>query len=894
MAGIDKLKGAVLRCVSDLDELPEENNLIKVIQAQAGVLAMTSPEDSDYTDEEISTVSRHIEATFGIRMDLGTSFEGEDYRPWLSPKHGEIEWHYWERYKESLLQQSFPPHVVRSLDTVTDNILDRTEDPEKEGEWSRKGMVVGHVQSGKTANYNGLICKAADAGYKVIIVLAGLINSLRNQTQQRINNDFIGYCISAQAPIGVGCLGMDKPGRARPVSLTTKESDFNKKVATQIGIELGALKAPVIFVLKKNKSTLENLYDWLVANNDYKLGDYPMLLIDDEADHASVNTRKEGNEPTTINRCIRDLLILFKKKSYVGYTATPFANIFIDPENEDEMTNGKIYGDLFPRDFILCLDPPDNYVGPLSVFGRESASSHLRDITDNGDLLPIRHKIDHPLEAMPGSLKEAIKCFILARAVRITRGHLGFHSSMMVNASRFTNIQNRLADLIYPYVNEIKQASSNYASLGVVEALKNSTLSSLHNTWEKEFKHIDTDWKEIQHVLKEAADPVEILRINSGGDKLDYDRNEFPDGRTVIAVGGIGLSRGLTLEGLTTSYFLRNSVMYDTLMQMGRWFGYRDGYNDLCRVFMTPTASSWYAHVAVVMEELRSDFRVMEKAKLTPRDFGLRVRSHPAALIVTARNKMRSARTVPVQIGLEGRLVETTIISGQKKHIDENRSAFEKLIRKLEEKCESQQLNERSPYGTYWKSVPSEFIKNTVGSLHNHPECLITDHEPLINYIELLESDGVTTFDVILKSLDGFEREIAGVKYTPEKRTIEGKLNSDRIAFRNRRIGSRGDEKVGLSDSEVEKIEKKYGRGNTPDKLYRKTEGKNPLMILHLLDLKDSEDGEVILKDVPAYGISFPGDSGDLRHPERLVEYMVNTTWWAKNYGEEVEEEEGE
>jgi hypothetical protein len=465
---------------------------------------------------------------------------------------------------------------------------------------------------------------------------------------------------------------------------------------------------------------------------------------------------------------------------------------------------------------------------------------------------------------------------------------------MMVNASRFTNIQNRLADLIYPYVNEIKQASSNYASLEVAEALKNSTLSSLYNTWEEEFKHIDTGWKEIQHVLKEAADPVEILRINSGGDKLDYDRNEFPDGRTVIAVGGLILSRGLTLEGLTTSYFLRNSVMYDTLMQMGRWFGYRDGYNDLCRVFMTPTASSWYAHVAEVMEELRGDFKVMEKAKLTPREFGLRVRSHPAALIVTARNKMRSAARVPVQIGLEGRMVETSVIFGKQEVIDKNRAVFKRLIEKAGEATPGEET--RDPNGILWKSVPVELIKHTVESFNNHPESMLTEPAPLLAYIDEILSDGIDSFDLLLRSTKREEREFAGVVYSAEVRTVEDVVKDSRIAFRKRRIGSRGDEKAGLTKIETASVVDEYGEAsdNIPDKIYRRVPGKNPLMVLHLLDLRESKDGEILRKDVPAYGISFPGDSGDLRHPERLVEYMVNTTWWAKNYGEEVEEEEEE
>ena len=282
----------------------------------------------------------------------------------------------------------------------------------------------------------------------------------------------------------------------------------------------------------------------------------------------------------------------------------------------------------------------------------------------------------------------------------------------------------------------------------------------------------------------------------------------------------------------------------------------------------------------------------MERAKLTPREFGLRVRSHPTALIVTARNKMRSAKTIPVQIGLEGRLVETTIISGEEKHIENNRSVFEKLIKKMLEQCESIK-REQSPYGTHWESVPATLIKDALRSYHNHPECLITDQQPLINYIEHLESDGVTTFDVLLKSLEGQSNEIAGVKYEPETRTIEGVFKPERIAFRNRRIGSRGDEKVGLADNVIKTITAKHGK-DTPDKAFRKVEGKKLLMILHFLDLREKDEEELILRNVPVFGIGFQGDSGNPKNPERLISYTVTTDYWNKNYNEDTEEEEDE
>ena len=222
--------------------------------------------------------------------------------------------------------------MIRSLDSITDQILDHLENPHKAGKWSRKGMVVGHVQSGKTGNYTGLINKAADSGYKVIIVLGGMLNLLRNQTQLRLDAGFVGRDSKEKTTVGVGQFSWER----LPAYFTTSEQDFRKAIANQIGVGISDLREPVLLVVKKNKTTLDNLIDWLKHNNPHNLKDQPLLLIDDEADLGSINTSAEGDEATAINRKIRELLHLFDRSSYVGYTATPFANIFIDPETESE------------------------------------------------------------------------------------------------------------------------------------------------------------------------------------------------------------------------------------------------------------------------------------------------------------------------------------------------------------------------------------------------------------------------------------------------------------------------------------------------------------------------------------------------------------------------------
>ncbi|MBM3595448.1 MAG: endonuclease [Alphaproteobacteria bacterium] len=864
-------------------EPPAKAELRALAAAHAGVLALT--EEAPYTPEQIEEAVRKVQTLFDTRMGAGSLFEAENPRPWLAERRGSIDPYYWRRYDNLLRSRLFPPLVVGRLDAITDKILDHLEDPQKEGGWARRGLVVGHVQSGKTANYTGLICKAADAGYKVIIVLGGMLNSLRNQTQERIDSDFMGWCTKRNRHIGAAAFGQER----RPVCFTTSVEDFRKATASAIALELAALREPVVLVLKKNTSTLKNLREWLSGNNRHNLKDFPMLLIDDEADHASINTNKEDEDPTTINRAIRDLLAMFPRSSFVGYTATPFANIFIDPESEAEMMDGETYRDLFPRDFILSLDPPDNYVGANEIFLDDARLDCIRAIDDNEDLLPIRHDIRFQPEELPESLGRAIDVFIIVKAIRLLRNQTGRHHSMMINVSRFTEVQNTLKALVADRVKSRRQAISNYAGLAPKRALESSVLRELHDVWSQEYAEAGFSWDQVQARLKEAADTAEVISINRRStDSLDYSETNYPNGRTIIAVGGLGLSRGLTLEGLTTSYFLRNSIMYDALMQMGRWFGYRDGYADLCRIYMTADAASWYAHIAEAIEELRADFKAMEKAKLTPMDFGLRVRSHPAALIVTARNKMRSSREIPVSISLEGRLAETSVVLANPQVVEHNTLVLEGVVAAARKARETEAIE----LGWFWRDVPCEIIKSALEQYQNHPECILTTREPLLEYITWLESTGRRTFDVLLRSSDGVGAagapSVGGLPINPILRNVaDADFGANRIAFSKRRVASRGDEKAGLSREEIARIRAEYAAvkpgGNVPDKEYRRfrhAAGRPPLMMLMFANAKSEKKGPLF---VPAFGIGFPGDPGSRRKPEKLVQYRVNMVWMKKN-----------
>jgi hypothetical protein len=889
MIDLTKLTDSVA-VILESKEPPTEQALRDIVKAQAGVLALTSGATVDEvpSEDDVERVVKTLQTRFSIHMELGTLFESENYKPWLANRQGDIDPYYWQRYRKHLLKKGYPPHVVGTLDLLTDKILDHLEDPTKEGSWAMKGLVVGHVQSGKTANYTGLLCKAADAGYKVIIVLAGTLNALRNQTQERIDADFIGWCTREKKPVGSHAFGTER----RPVCFTTSLKDFKKAFAESIAMDLAAVKEPVVLIIKKNKSTLKNLHDWLSDNNRHNLKNFPMLLIDDEADYASINTKKEDQKPAAINMAIRNLLSLFARTSFVGYTATPFANIFIDPESEDEMQNGESYRDLFPRDFILSLDPPDNYVGPERLFADEPDLDCVRKITDNETLLPLRHNIAFVPRELPESLRSAIRCLIIAKAIRLLRGQLGQCHSMMVNASRFTGVQTMLSGLVLDYLKQLKQSISNYGALDPVAALQDHDLALLKQDFDREFSLAGFSWDQVQKSLKDAAAPIEVVVINSGSqDRLDYGSKNYPDGRSIIAVGGLGLSRGLTLEGLLVSYFLRNTVMYDTLMQMGRWFGYRDGYADLCRIYMTPSAASWYAHISEATDELRRDFKAMERAKLTPKDFGLRVRSHPTALIVTARNKMRTGRVVPIQIALEGRLASTSIVFGDAASVKENSGVLETVCLA----CDEVSSATRDPLGWLWKSVPAAIVKSAVRRFSNHPECLLTYPDPLITYIELLEAqaNGTLGIDVLLRSVENKTayHAVGSRLVAPIERTVE-MLSDEKIIFNKRRVGSKGDERAGLTDTQIELVKKTYDGANIPDKKYRQVSGRNPLLLLYFAKVtKDKSETERV---VPAYGLSFPGDSTGGTRPRNLVEYVVNTTWWEQNYGVNDDEPEEE
>lgn len=851
----------------------------------------------DVSDEDAAKVCRNIEARMNVTIELGTAIVAPDHKPWLSQARGEIDWFYWPRYREQLENDGWPKSVLTTMDRDTDKILDGLADPRVEGSWDRRGMVIGNVQSGKTANYIGLLSKAADAGYKIIIVVAGIHEMLRSQTQSRVDAGFLGWDTGrglrhpGKAVIGVGRLNSGR----RPGSFTSSISDFGVGIAG-VNMPLANLNEPVVFVVKKNYKILQTLIDFLKSQGDI---DQPCLVIDDEADNASINIRYSKDEVSKINELIRTVLTLYPRSSFVAYTATPFANVFIDPESDDEMLGS----DLFPRDFIFSLDAPSNYFGADKVFGDldSGVPTVLRYIDDHRDILPLKHKKELEVSELPPSLSEAISTFIVATAIRSWRDQGAEHMSMLVNVSVFRDVQRRIVNRVFDEVSAFRDALKGAAGLGPSAARENSRVRMLHEAWTNEYRD-RCAWDDLFGHLLESVMRMDVIEVNSrSSESLSYD--EYESGRRVIAVGGYSLSRGLTLEGLTVSYFLRNSRMYDTLMQMARWFGYRPGFEDLCRVWMTPSAAGWYAHIAESIDELRDQIRAMEARRATPREFGLMVRSHPDALMATSRSKIGTGEQRVLSLDLSTKFVETPILHADRAVLAKNREAAVELARALDAAGNPLADAERWPrqgdsdFRSYLvRDVSWEPVVEFLRSFTVYERAAVIGTDPIVRYIRDRVEYELGRWDVLFTSVRPSDKnpvtEILGVPIGCQSRTA-GDSDGDELRLSSRfRVASRGVEKAGVAPDRALAAEERFleetGKANPPDRIYR-AERDRPLLIVHLLSVTGAPEalGDISNEPTAAFSLSFP----TTRLEGERVEYIVNNVW-LQQFLELDEEEE--
>lgn len=866
---------------------------------------------------------------------LTLQVDEDGWEPWLEKKKADISWRYWERYRTYLLQQNFPKPVVDAIDEVTDETLGNLTEPTAEGAWDRRGMVLGNVQSGKTTNYSGLICKAADAGYKVIIVLTGFHNNLRTQTQIRLEESFIGYDIiasddeNARVPIGVGTISSDPALRVDTITNRSEKGDFNRTVANNFGMNPGG--RPLVFVIKKNASVLKNLVRYLESvhsdrdkEGNYFISDIPLLLIDDEADQGSVDTKKidfdidgdpdPDHDPTTINRLIRKILYIFTQSAYVGYTATPFANIFI----HDKAKSTKYGEDLFPRSFITVMPTPSNYIGPDTVFGlkdddgesRQSGLPIIRTIDDyaaSEDLnerigwMPPKHDKSHvPLyngnNEIPPSLRQALIAFVIGCAVRIKRGQEKKHNSMLIHVTRFIDVQEN----VYGQVNSLLRDIQQILLYGE-EGSKDDILQEMEELWLSDFiptnQEINDDqcpeytWAEVSEKILSSAQSIKVRRINgTAGDVLDYDKHK-KTGLNVIAIGGDKLSRGLTLEGLIVSYFTRPTKMYDTLMQMGRWFGYRDGFLDVCRLYAPNELIEWFEHITDASDQLKREFILMCETGETPASFGQRVQTHPV-LMVTSQVKMRY--TTELTCSYQGVISETIVYSRLKSDIEQNYYATQSLIKRIDSYSKLTRYPKRVETKTdlpgkyMWSGVSTEDVLDFLKEYKTPLKHVRTVNTSLLSqYIQNQVDNGdLTSWSVFIAGKSPESENDAnisgysiGLLTRANHPLLKEKPGTEPLVYRIRRLVSPSDEAWDLSETQyqhafnITDVKRSTRPGGEEIRVSR--DKSQALLIIYPLEEQNWTGADEKTKACYiGFAISFPGNKSD-----KPIKYRVNPVY---------------
>ena len=868
------------------------------------------------SDKEFEDIKNRLRETVVVQMDTGVCLPDPNSRhqSWLPAKRAEIDFYFWNRYKKYLDEvKHWNPRVISKLGQISDDILDQCGDPSGD-DFHIRGLVLGDVQSGKTTDYTALANKAADVGYDLVIILSGIPELLRQQTQKRLDMEFCGrqsnlyldpkstikYC-----PVGVGKYGHDM---TKTIACFTSESnDFNARVLQSNGLALDTVKGTILLVVKKNRTILNNLFAWFKHNNPLnKEGKIAksLFLIDDEADNASINTKDPESDPTAINNAIRILLSIFSKTTYLAVTATPFANIFINPVEANDLIirnrNGKVeetisnVPDLFPADFIYALDAPTNYIGAQRIFSEGGDRQSMVVEIDTDELtacFPERHKKDLKVEKLPEDMYESVNYFLLANAIRDLRGDITEHRSMMIHVSRFINVQNQIQVILNEWLDGVKSDLRNYASLPADQAEKIPSINALHKVWDK-FGLAEISKAEWETVLSKylfkAAAPVDVRAVNgqTGSSSLDYD-NHKEDGLRVIAIGGNTLSRGLTLEGLMTSYFYRNTNMYDTLMQMGRWFGNRPNYDDLDNIWLSADAIDWYAQIFAATQDLKTQIYKMKEAKLSPRDFGLKVKQDPGSLIVTAKNKMRSAKPIKCPISVSGHLLETPRLVASSSIIQQNEDLVERFIDRLS--TEGTRVPETDPiaHGNYfWKGVPGDSVSELLSGFTTHPWHMSYNGTALAEYVKNHSWNG--GWDVVLlKTGKGkaFDRTIRcgseqlDIPHT-ESRKIRITSNMLSVSENKLKVGAGGCAKIGLTQNQISEAEDEFRRTytgksrrpNFSDSAYL-IKGRQPILMIHIIDAVYTNGKALQYPEfLFALGVGFPSDD---RADETAI-YQVN------------------
>lgn len=794
-------------------------------------------------------------------------------RYWLTKIKPTIPHAYFDRYKLYLRAENFANKTIDNIEYTCEEILSYCANPKNtSGIDKKRGLVVGDVQSGKTANYLGLINMAFDYGYKIVVLLAGMTNSLRLQTQKRTDkgvigakSDSIGNTIEY---IGVGF----NPQDHFAVPFTNQANDFAKFIQRNLNAAISDFNKPVVLVVKKVKSILESVSERLQSELTEKgvLDSKSILIIDDEADNASINTRS-ADSPTSINRSIRAIFNKFPIASYVGYTATPFANIFINPHDEEDNL------DLFPSDFIVQLNSPDNYFGGRRVFPKDDDKLPrcLRLLNEEESyFLPVIHDKTSEYPILPHSLEEAIHEFLINNVIRTIRGQKTKHRSMMINITRYNDVQQRIEYSVLQYIEKLKNAIEQLSLFPVEEFIKNKQCRNIYDLFFTPFYDVirngnqetgeaPVSWSAIQSGLYDEINQMQVAVINSRNGKMskrsgdnvnvrfDYENYE-DEGARVIAIGGMVLSRGLTLEGLMTSYYSRNAGTYDTLLQMCRWFGYRPKYEDLCRIYLTQDSIDRFDAVLDAVEDMKTQFSEMKRQDKRPRDFGLMIKESPETLnttmLITSRNKMRGTDIVEYRLNYGGVYADTSKLSRDIAVNNHNILQAEEFLKKVEIK----RVRDR------W--MASDVSKFDVAALIRELKIPYVnkkfDTDGLSEYIE--NSDIFPYWDIAIATGDAKSLHncfgINGANAALRSFHVNG-LNDSyiRIGGTNNRVLDPGvfDYGLWLTEAQRELIlrEKQNNKGDTLSAIDYLKMRKNPILIIYPIELK-TEVSDAECKDV--------------------------------------------
>lgn len=732
------------------------------------------------------------------------------------------DWYYWKTLRTYLLvEKNRSRDVVASLDEASDQVLRRLKPP-TQAEFNVRGLVLGYVQSGKTANFTALIAKAVDVGYRLVVVFSGIDKGLRRQTQLRLNRELTGYPHNPRGAVRFPPVGK----QWHQFSTDDLDGDFHPGRANAAALQGSQ---PVLIVVKKNGAVLRRLRTWFLSSTEDVRRNLPALFIDDEADQASVDTRgsyqTEGafdpadpdyEPPAVINGLIRELLQVFSRTAYVAYTATPFANILIPHDTYA----GKAGDDLYPKDFFIDLPKPAGYFGTEEFFGRFDPAT---DEEVNG-LNVLRRVPDEQVAALMQnnelvpSLEQAMVAFALGGAARAVRGKGNEPCTMLVHTSQRIAEQGPTKQLVEQRFRELRDEWRYDRKGGITERFK--------NLWESDFVPTSQgiagapvhSFDEIEGSIGPFLDAVSVREINSDkGEVLDY---ELEPSLKAIAIGGNKLSRGLTLEGLLVSYFARRSPQYDTLLQMCRWYGYRGGYQDLTRIYTTGTLAGWFTDLALVEHRLRQDIEQYEHVPgLRPYDVGVRILQHPS-MQVTSALKSRFTTSTRISQSYSGSLEQTfkfPLNNPTRLAVlcEANRQAAMGFLNKLKDPTH------RESVGPLWNEVSAAHVVEFLRSYEVDREVGGLSPELMAAWIERQNIEGdLVDWTVIVRGRDKENKKLGAANWLPTAAGVAWNLSRTRIAGSNSLgvITTPGDEEYGLTPGELEQAKQKVASGAVKDR----------------------------------------------------------------------------